>query len=75
MTTPALEKFITLRKMTSKLPKIDFSYMEFWLHAENRIFRPQIIKIFKTKYTLPKITFEIVCNDVLIFFDVFDRHN
>ena len=54
--------------MDSNWPKIDFSDMEFWLLSENRLFRPQILKINKTKYTLPKTTLNTACNDVLIIF-------
>ena len=68
-------KIYTLRKMTSKWPKINFSDMEFWLLAEYRIFRPRIFKITIKKSTLPEIKLKFACNDVLIFFDVFDRHN
>ena len=35
---PALGKIYTLRKMTPKWPKIDFSDTDFWVLSENRIF-------------------------------------
>ena len=65
-TATALEKNHALRKVTSKLPKINFPANEIWLLAENRIFRPQILKITLTKYTMPKTTLKIACNDVVI---------
>ena len=67
-TTPALEKNYTLRKMTSKWPKIDFSDMDFWLLSENRIFRPWRLKITITKSKLTKTTLNNGCNRVLILF-------
>ena len=51
--------------MTSNWPKIDFSDLEFRLISENRIFWPQILKITKTMFTLPKTTIKTACNDVL----------
>ena len=63
---PRPGKIYTLRKMTSKSPKIDFSDMKFSLLSENRIFRPQILEITITKYTLPETTLNTACNDVLI---------
>ena len=41
--------------------------MKFWVLSENRIFRPWILKITITKYTLPETTIKAACNDVLVF--------
>ena len=57
-----------LRKKTLKWPKRDFSDGEFWLVAENCIFRPWTVEITKQIYTLPKTTSEATCNDELISF-------
>ena len=45
--------------------------MKIWLLSENRIFWPWILKISRTKYTLPEATWRIACNIVLIFFITF----
>ena len=42
--------------------------MEKSLLSENRIFRQRILKITKTKYTLPKTTLNTACNEVLILY-------
>ena len=55
-------------KKDLKWPKNDFPDMELSLVSEKRIFRPRIIEITKTKYTLSKTTSDSACNDVLISF-------
>ena len=45
--------------------KID---METWLLAENRNFRPCMMKITRTKYSLPQTTSKTSCNDVLVLY-------
>ena len=62
---PPGEKFIRWEKW-SQWPKIDFSDMEFWLLSENRIFRPWILRITITKYSLPETTLKTACNDLLV---------
>ena len=72
----ALRKIYTLRKLTRKWPKIDFPDMEFWLLADNRIFRPWIMRISIRKYTLSKSALKTTCNVVLfLFYFVYERQN
>ena len=65
---PRPGKNFTLKKMTWKWPKIDFLDIESWLFADNRNFRPFILKITFKKNTLPQFTSNIACNDLLFLF-------